>query len=241
MASSEPATMPRGSLASDTIVLRSFGYGDWHYGRASPSAANLESAPRVNGSADENTTVLKSIGYMDWQDGRALAVVDDGDDGVRLVPEGELLDDNRFEVVKVNSEAVEVAELPITRPNLPGDPNIQPSSPHRTTGHVSLPNRLKEPTGAMMEARLAPVEDQFSSPSDRSASVPDETSVADPSFAMRGRGGACLDLRSLLMAPTASPGRWSTSGLNLYFPQGTNLAAQKGVSTGCAGAFEHSP
>ena len=237
MASSVPAALPRGSPASDTTVLRSFGYDDWKYGRASPHGATLEGAARVNGSARQNTAVLNSIGYMDWQDGRALAVVDDGDEGVRLIHEGELLDDNRFEVIKVNPEAVEVAELPVTRPGLPGDPTFRPSSRIGTTGQASLPARLKVPTESMPAARLVPAEGQFSSSSDRPASVPSESTLALPDFAMRGQGATCFDLRSLLVAPSASSWSWGFSALNLYFVPGATPALAKAASATCAGAL----
>ncbi|MHB8656166.1 MAG: hypothetical protein ACYDA9_20105 [Terriglobia bacterium] len=237
MLASEPEAQPRGSAAPySATVLRSFGYGNWNYGRASPLATSLQYAARANGSAQQNTTVLKSIGYLDWQDGRALAVVDDGDDGVRLIHKGELLDDNRFEVVKVNSATVEVAEVPISRPSLPGNPTFQTSSRLRTTGHASRPARLEEPNGSIAEARLEPMEGQFSSLGDRLTSQLDESSVGLPAFESRGQEGPCLNFKSLLMVQVASPGPWITSGLNLYFPQGANPAFLKGVSAGCAGA-----
>ena len=59
-----------------------------------------------------NTSIVKSYGYAEWEDGRTLAMLDDGQGGVRLVREGEVVDD-RFRVVKVYQQAVEIAELPL--------------------------------------------------------------------------------------------------------------------------------
>jgi Tfp pilus assembly protein PilP len=241
MASSEPEAQPRGSPASYATVLRSFGYRDWQYGRASPLAASLELAARSNGSAQQNTTVLKSIGYMDWQDGHALAVVDDGEDGVRLIHEGELLDDNRFRVVKVYPEAVEIVELPITPPGLTGDPTFQPYARQTVAAEIPLPSPLKKPLESVAGARLVHKEGQSSQLNAGPASVPNGSSLTLVGFALRGPGVPCFDFKSLLMMRSARPGPWSFSALNLYFPLGTRSAFPKAASATCAGALAYRP
>lgn len=232
---SEPAAQPRGSPASDTIVLRSFGYGDWKYGRASPLAASLEVAARANGS--QNTTVLKPIGYLDWQDGRTLAVVDDGDDGVRFVHEGELLDDHRFRVVKVYPKAVEIAELPIAPPGLMGNPTFQPYARQAVAAGAALPGSLEKPHGSVAAVRLGHGKDQSSRLIGGSAKVPKGSSLAVMSFALRSQGAPCFDFKSLLMMPSASPMPENSPALHLYFIPGANTPLAKQASATCAGAL----
>src|SRR5207253_9392 len=53
---------------------------------------------------------IKYLGYVERQGGSSLAVVDDGDEGVRLVQEGDMLGD-RFRVVKVQPGLVDVVEF----------------------------------------------------------------------------------------------------------------------------------
>src|SRR5579859_7648495 len=238
MLASEPEAQPRGSPAPySATVLRSFGYGNWNYGRASPLAASLEVTARANHS--QNTAVLKSIGYLDWQDGRALAVVDDGDDGVRLVHKGELLDDNRFRVVKVYPEAVEIAELPISPPGLMGNPTFQPHAEKGVGVETPWADSLEKPLGSLATAQLAHREGQPSRKKAGSGNVPKGSSLAALGFALQGQSIPCFDFKTLLTAPSVSPGPWSLSALNLYFPAATSPTFRMVASVNCAGTLAY--
>jgi|GEM_PF-2501076 len=99
-----------------------------------------ERGPPANGSGDP--LVVRSYGYAEWQDGRTLAIVDDGHGGVRLVQEGEVVDE-RFRVVKVYQEAVEIAELPFAPPGFVNLPVLEASAPGPTAPESVVPSSEK--------------------------------------------------------------------------------------------------
>jgi hypothetical protein len=111
VATFDPAAPANGPPDTYAGVPSSIGYEDWQYGRASPLLANVELEPGAGESSGGPPTVLKSIGYIQWQDGRILAVLNDGNGGVRLVHAGEALD-SQHEVGKVSADSVEITNLP---------------------------------------------------------------------------------------------------------------------------------
>ncbi len=110
----EPSAPPTGPPTSDANVAEAFGYGDWQFGRASPISNMTALKSDDVGSSETRSIFLKAVGYLEWPDGRAFAVVEDGDGGVRLIHEGQVLD-QRYRVLKITPDTVEVLELPVVK------------------------------------------------------------------------------------------------------------------------------